>query len=529
VAGYPSSIASFGARAIQHFPSPGLTTNTMPALPSSDPSLPIIVWFRSDLRLSDHAALHAAWLTSQSTGRRVIPLYIREKGPDAPRADGGAARWWLHHSLNALSRDVAEIGAPLVLRTGDALEAIRGLIGETGATEVHWNRRYERAGIEVDTTVKSALKADGIEAVSHRGNVLYEPWSVSNKQGDPCKVFTPFWRAARQTGHPDAPLPRPDKLLAYGEALESEALEDWALLPTKPDWSGGLQADWTPGEAGASQRLETFIDEGLRGYADLRDRPDRPNTSRLSPYLRFGEISPNQIYHRIDHLMASGDTNERDALKFLAEIGWREFSHHLLFHFPSLPQRNLQSRFDEFPWADDDGQFLQWTRGMTGFPIIDAGMRQLWQTGWMHNRVRMIVASFLVKNLLVPWQRGEEWFWDTLVDADHANNAASWQWVAGSGADAAPYFRIFNPLLQGEKFDPEGDFVRAFVPELARLPRKFIHRPWDASEPILREAGIALGETYPHRMVDLAETRNRALLAFKTIKDAPKRIPSDAA
>ena len=269
-------------------------------------------------------------------------------------------------------------------------------------------------------------------------------------------------------------------------------------------------------------RFHAFLHDGLTGYADLRDRPDLPHTSCLSAHLRFGEISPNQIYHAVDHASARGRIRERDARKFLSEIGWREFSHHLLYHFPSLPHRNLQRRFDGFPWADDDALFDAWSKGRTGFPIIDAGMRQLWQTGWMHNRVRMIVASFLVKNLLIRWQRGEAWFWDTLVDADHANNAASWQWVAGSGADAAPYFRIFNPLLQGEKFDPKGDFVRRFVPELARLPDKFIHKPWDAPALVLAEAGVTLGETYPERIVDLAATRERALRAFETIKDAPR-------
>jgi deoxyribodipyrimidine photo-lyase len=488
----------------------------------STPNGPLLVWFRQDLRLGDHGALHAASEVSRDTGQPVIPVYIRETGAKSPRDDGGAAQWWLHHSLSALTADLEALGAPLILRTGPAKDVITALIAETSATHVHWNRRYESCGIETDTAIKTALRADGIEVISHRGNVLYEPWSVSNKQGEPCRVFTPFWRAAQDTGHPEPPLPKPNQLTPYSGDLQSERLDEWALLPSKPDWASGLRDSWTPGEHGAAARLDAFIDEGLKGYADLRDRPDLPNTSRLSPFLRFGDISPNQVYHRIDHLMASGAVNEKDARKFLSEIGWREFSHHLLYHFPTLPHRNLQRRFDSFPWADHDGQFGLWTQGMTGFPIIDAGMRQLWQTGWMHNRVRMIVASFLVKNLLVPWQRGEEWFWDTLVDADHANNAASWQWVAGSGADAAPYFRIFNPLLQGDKFDPEGDFVRTFVPELAKLPNKFIHRPWDAPELALREAGITMGETYPHRMVDLGETRNRALRAFETIKDAPR-------
>jgi deoxyribodipyrimidine photo-lyase len=479
---------------------------------------PIVLWFRSDLRLTDNNALYAA----AQTGRPVVPVYIRETGDGALRKDGGAADWWLHHSLTSLSKSLAGLGLSLTLRTGSPLETLSEIIAETGAMAVHWNRRYEKCGIDIDAEIKSTLKDRGIEAVSHRGNVLYEPWTVTNKQGQPCRVFTPFWRAALETGQPEPPLPAPDNLTGPAKPPKSERLEDWALLPTKPDWAGGLRESWTPGEAGATARFEEFLDAGLTGYADLRDRPDRPHTSRLSPHLRFGEISPNQIFHAIDHATARGDINERDGRKFLSEIGWREFSHHLLYHFPTLPHRNLQRRFDGFPWADDDASFIAWTRGMTGFPIIDAGMRQLWQTGWMHNRVRMIVASFLVKNLLIPWQRGEEWFWDTLVDADHANNAASWQWVAGSGADAAPYFRIFNPLLQAEKFDPEGEFVRQFIPELAKLPNKFVHKPWDAPALVLKEAGVTLGETYPERIVDLGATRDRALRAFETIKDTPR-------
>lgn len=485
---------------------------------ASKKNAPIIVWFRNDLRLADNNALHEG----AKTGRPVIPLYIRETGKDAPRDDGGAAEWWLHHSLTSLAHDLAAKGSPLILRTGDPIDVVTDLMVETGAEAVHWNRRYEKRGIETDKRVKATLSQREIEAVSHRGNVLYEPWTVSNKQGEPCRVFTPFWRAALESGHPEPPLPAPDTLSAPDKAITSEKLEDWALLPVTPNWASGLRDAWSPGEAGAMARFEEFLDAELTGYANLRDRPDLPHTSRLSPYLRFGEISPNQIFHATDHASARGEISDRDARKFLSEIGWREFSHHLLYHFPTLPHRNLQHRFDGFPWADDEPAFIAWTKGLTGFPIIDAGMRQLWQTGWMHNRVRMIVASFLVKNLLIPWQRGEEWFWDTLVDADHANNSASWQWVAGSGADAAPYFRIFNPLLQAEKFDPKGDFVRQFVPELAKLPVKFIHKPWDAPALVLTEAGVTLGDTYPERIVDLGETRARALRAFETIKDSPR-------
>ncbi|MEO1188879.1 MAG: deoxyribodipyrimidine photo-lyase, partial [Pseudomonadota bacterium] len=403
--------------------------------------------------------------------------------------------------------------------TGDPMDVLSSIIAETGATAVYWNRRYEKRGIDIDASIKSTLKERRIEAVSHRGNVLYEPWRVSNKQGEPCRVFTPFWRAALETGHPEPPLPAPDVLTGPKEQPKSEKLEDWGLLPTKPDWAGGLRESWQPGEAGAMARFEEFLDTGLTGYADLRDRPDLPHTSRLSPFLRFGEISPNQIYHAIDHANARGEIKDRDARKFLSEIGWREFSHHLLYHFPTLPHRNLQRRFDGFPWADDDASFIAWTKGMTGYPIIDAGMRQLWQTGWMHNRVRMIVASFLTKHLLIHWRHGEDWFWDTLVDADPASNSASWQWTAGSGADAAPYFRVFNPITQGEKFDETGDYVRKWCPELARLPRKYLYQPWEAGPLILQEAGIKLGETYPHPIVAHKEGRERALAAYETLKE----------
>jgi deoxyribodipyrimidine photo-lyase len=343
---------------------------------------------------------------------------------------------------------------------------------------------------------------------------LFEPWTVSTQGGQPFKVYTPFAKACRAAPEPPLPLPAPARLPAVAAVPPGLALDDLALLPRKPDWAGGLRAAWRPGEAGAQQRLERFLASAIEGYKEDRNRPDLESTSRLSPHLRFGEISPRQLWH------AARGREGRGADHFVSELLWREFSYHLLFHFPELPDRNWRASFDAFPWADDPAALEAWRRGRTGFPIVDAGMRELWQTGWMHNRVRMIVGSFLVKDLMLPWQRGKEWFWDTLVDADLANNAASWQWVAGCGADAAPYFRVFNPMLQGEKFDPAGDYVRRYVPELARMPAQFIHRPWEADDATLRAAGVELGRSYPRPLVDHGQARDRALAAFATLKQS---------
>ncbi len=314
------------------------------------------------------------------------------------------------------------------------------------------------------------------------------------------------------------PVARPRSLPPYPSALPSDPLDDWDLLPSKPDWAGGLRESWTPGEQGAAKRLKAFLDSPIETYADDRDRPDLVGTSRLSPHLAHGEISPRTIWHEVDKAVRAGHVPAKQADKFRAELGWREFSYNLLFHNPDLPTDTLRPEFNAFPWKTDDAALKAWQRGQTGFPIVDAGMRELWETGWMHNRVRMIVGSLLVKHLLIPWQEGERWFWDTLVDADPANNAASWQWIAGCGADAAPYFRIFNPMLQGERYDPEGAYVRRFVPELARLSSKYIHQPWTAPESVLDEAGIRLGRDYPLPVVDHKTGRQRALDAYQSLK-----------
>jgi deoxyribodipyrimidine photo-lyase len=465
---------------------------------------PLLVWFRQDLRLADNPALRDAI----ATGAPVLPVYVLDDETPGPWRIGGASHWWLHHSLAALAADLGKLGLRLILRRGRAQECLNELIAETGAAGVVWNRCYEPFAVARDKAIKSTLEARGLAARSFNANLLFEPWTVASKSGTPFRVFTPFWKACLAAEPPALPLPAPSRALAPANWPASDALDDWNLLPTKPDWAGGFSI-WNPGEAGAQARLAEFVARALDGYAGLRDRPDLEATSRLSPHLHFGEISPRQCFH-------AGAVSP----KFLAELGWREFAHHLLFHIPDLPETALRAEFRDFPWRDDESRLRAWQQGRTGFPIVDAGMRELWRTGWMHNRVRMVAASFLVKHLLLPWQAGQAWFWDTLVDADLASNSASWQWVAGCGADAAPYFRVFNPMLQGAKFDPDGAYVRRFVPELAALPNEYLHAPWQAPADVLRRAGVALGATYPKPIVDHGEARVRALAAFRSLKEA---------
>lgn len=473
---------------------------------------PALLWFRQDLRLADNPALHAA----MAGGRPVLPVYILE---DGIRRRGGASLWWLHHSLAALDAGLrTKYGSGLLLLRGDARQLLPDLASRIGASALHWNRRYDADGIAIDSAVKALFKARGLEVESHKGSLLHEPWDIRNQSGSWFKVFTPFWRACQQATPPDAPLPTPKKLKLVA-LPDSDALQDWHLLPGKPDWAGGLRDSWQPGETGAVAALAQFLDGRIKGYAINRDRPDMPATSRLSPYLHFGEISPRQIWHAARMSEASGRLPVNDLTKFLTELGWREFSHHLLFHFPDLPRRNFRPEFDAFPWQEDTALQRAWQHGRTGYPIVDAGLRELWQTGWMHNRVRMITASFLIKHLGQNWRQGEAWFWDTLVDADAANNAASWQWVAGSGADAAPYFRIFNPITQGERFDPDGAYIRRWLPELAALPTAWLHKPWAAPDAVLRAAKLVLGQDYPQPVVDHAKAREKALAAFASIRN----------
>jgi deoxyribodipyrimidine photo-lyase len=470
---------------------------------------PTVVWFRDDLRLSDNPALAAA-----AERGPVVPLFILDE--DAPpRPLGGAARWWLDGSLRSLARDLADRGAPLILRRGPAEAVLASVIDDSGARGVCWNRRYDAASIARDSGLKTTLRARGLEVRSFNAALLNEPWCVKTGAGGPYRVFTPYWRAARALAPMAEPGPHVGALARTHDAPDSEALDDWALRPRDPDWSTGF-SEWRPGESGAHARLEAFLAGPAKVYGAARNHPGRPGTSKLSPHLHFGELGPRQVWAAAEAAKATGaDVAGVDG--FLRELGWREFNHHLLFHFPLMERDGFNPRFQGFPWRDDAAGAAAWRRGRTGYPIVDAGLRELWATGWMHNRVRMIAASFLVKDLMVDWRVGEAWFWDTLLDADLANNVAGWQWVAGCGADAAPYFRVFNPVLQGEKFDPEGDYVRRWVPELARLPGACIHSPWTLDSRRLAAAEVRLGVTYPHPIVDHALARDRALAAYERL------------
>ncbi|MEM9739409.1 MAG: deoxyribodipyrimidine photo-lyase [Pseudomonadota bacterium] len=479
-------------------------------------SRPVVMWFREDLRLGDNPALNTAF----ESGAPVICLYILETVKDGSRPLGGASKWWLHQSLSALAEAIEALGGQFVLRKGAAQDCLLNLVEELNATAVFWNRRYDAGGISVDSAIKTALKTAGVEGISANGRLLTEPWQVRTGAGAYYKVFTPYWKSVRANYRAPPPLPKPDYIGDFG--LPSDTLDTWNLLPQKPDWAVLFPQHWEPGETGAHARLERWLDGAIDSYSDQRNRPDvEGSTSGLSPHLRWGEISPVQVWRAVHSRIGSvaGSSAEDSAWTFLSEIVWREFSYVLLYHNPRLADVNYNIDFQHMPWRDNSADYERWCEGQTGYPIVDAGMRELWHTGWMHNRVRMIVGSFLTKHLLLPWQMGEDWFWDTLVDADPASNAASWQWVAGSGADAAPYFRVFNPITQGSKFDETGAYVRRWCPELEALPDKYLHSPWDAPGPVLRNAGIALGETYPHPMVDHKTGRQRALDAYDTLKE----------
>lgn len=476
---------------------------------------PTILWFRLDLRLADHPALQGAL----RRGGPILPVFVWAPEEEGGWAPGAASRWWLHQSLRALSEALEKKGAPLVIQRGPAARALADLARVSGAGAVFWNRRYEPDIVRRDAALQESLRAQGLEAESFNAALLFEPWELKTRSGDPYKVFTPFWKSCLQRHEPAAPAPEPNRIEGCSGKIASLKLEELALEP-KPDWAAGMRAVWSPGEAGARQELRRFLVEAVPGYLDDRDKPARAATSRLSPYLHFGEIGPRQIWHAV-RAAAAHDRRagaQRGSEGYLRELGWREFAHHLLYHFPHTAERPLRPEFEKFPWRRDAVALRAWRKGKTGYPLVDAGMRELWTTGWMHNRVRMIVASFLVKDLLIPWQEGARWFWDTLVDADLANNTLGWQWTAGCGADAAPYFRIFNPCTQGEKFDPNADYVRRWVPELARLPDAWIHRPWEAPPEILAKAGVVLGKGYPHPIVDHAAARDLALRALETIK-----------
>ncbi|NII10913.1 deoxyribodipyrimidine photo-lyase [Oleiagrimonas sp. C23AA] len=465
-----------------------------------------IVWLRQDLRLADHPALSAAARHHE----HVLAVYIHAPEEEGDWAPGAATRWWLHHSLEHLNAQLHQRHGALHLRRGPSLQALRGLIEQTGADAVYWNRRYEPAAIERDATIKRALRDDGLHVASFDAALWRTPWQVKTQQGEPYRVFTPFWRNLRSQLGEEAPLPVPQPLhLASADAGVS--LHELDLLPSI-DWTGGLAEAWQPGETGAHEMLDIFADDALNAYASQRDVPARHGTSRLSPHLHFGEITPRQILARLRKVANDGRRKPApDIEPYLRELGWREFAHHLLFHYPQTTHAPMNARFAEFPWSDDADARQRWQRGRTGIPIVDAGMRELWHTGWMHNRVRMIVASLLTKNLRQHWRQGAEWFWDTLVDADLANNTLGWQWVAGCGADAAPYFRIFNPVTQARKFDPDGAYIRRWVKELSGVSAPAIFAPWE-------QQGLNQRCGYPLPIVDLKTSRQKALDAYGTVK-----------
>jgi deoxyribodipyrimidine photo-lyase len=465
-----------------------------------------IVWFRSDLRLYDNAALSGAL----RSGKPIVPVFIWAPDEETPWQPGSAARWWLHRSLASLDSSLRQRGSALVLRQGKTLEALRALVRETEATAVYWNRRCEPAFGVRDDEIGQVLAREGVRVHVSDSSFLYAPEDVRTRDGKPFTVFTPFWKACLAEGDPPAPLPAPSAIPVPYRMPESVALSALALEPAV-DWAQGLRHAWDVGESTALRFLDEFAESGISGYGVARDFPGERGTSRLSPYLHHGEVSPRSVWNRLRS--AGGEVDG-----FLRQLIWREFAHHLLFHFPHTTADPLRSEFNRFPWRSDASVLLAWQRGRTGYPLVDAGMRELWTTGWQHNRVRMLTASFLTKDLLISWKEGARWFWDTLVDADLANNSLGWQWVAGCGADAAPYFRVFNPVLQAGKFDGNGSYVRQWIPELAPLPNMFIHRPWEAPSEVLRSAGIELGVTYPRRIVDHVAARKRALQAYERLK-----------
>lgn len=470
-------------------------------------SPPIIVWFRRDLRLADNPALTVA----TAGAGPVLPVFVLED--DDAQPPGAAARWWLHHSLEALAAGLARIGLSLVLRRGEAQAVLEELAAETGAGMVLWNRRWDPIGAARDARIAAALQARGLRTETYEATLLFEPPTVRTKSGEPFRVFGPFWRACRTLPEPFTPLSAPTRAVSLPQPVRSDRLADWGLAD-----DSSLRASRTPGEAAARERVAGFLAGPVTRYAVDRDRPAVDGTSCLSPHLHWGEIGPRQIWHAARHAAEAQPERAPGVDAFLRELGWREFCQHQLHHAPELPDTPLDGRFAAFPWREDSAALEAWRHGRTGYPMVDAGMRQMLETGWMHNRVRMVVASFLVKDLLLPWQIGETWFREALVDADPANNAANWQWVAGCGADAAPYFRVFNPVTQGEKFDPEGGYVRRFVPELADLPDRWIHKPWQAPPAVLKAARVRLESTYPNPIVDHGMARLRALAAFGSIR-----------
>ncbi|MBO1255020.1 deoxyribodipyrimidine photo-lyase [Alteromonas sp. 5E99-2] len=469
-----------------------------------------IVWFKQDLRLEDNPALNAA-----AQNGEVIPIFIYDTSVPNYAQLGGASKWWLHQSLQHLNE---KLDGKLICLSGKPSLILPQLVQDICATHVVWNRTYEPWQMARDKNIKTELKSNGIGCVSYNGSLLWEPWTINKPNGEPYKVFTPYYRrGCLGASAPRYPLRCPEKLIIADVNVRDKVdISDLNLLPTL-NWYKNFGDSFVPGEVGAKEKLSDFLTQAVSQYKTQRDVPSIKGTSMLSSHLHWGEISPNQIWYAV--LDRFGGMAQEGVDVFLSEIGWREFSYYLLFHFPELHNKNYSEKFDRFPWLNNEADIIAWQKGKTGIPIIDAGMRQLWQTGYMHNRVRMVVASFLIKNLLVDWRHGERWFWDCLCDADLASNSASWQWVAGCGADAAPYFRIFNPVLQGEKFDKDGTFVRQYCPELAHMPDKYIHKPWEAPLDILNVAQVSLGDNYPLPIVELKGSRQRALTALKRVNE----------
>ena len=468
-----------------------------------------IHWFRQDLRLSDNPALDSA-----AQYETLIPIYILDEVNSGEFKMGAASKWWLHQSLTKLNES---LDGKLLVYQGNPHEILNKLIEEQEVSYVTWNRCYEPWRIDRDKEIKRNFEDKNVAVESYSASLLWEPWTISKDDGTPYRVFTPFYKkGCLNSEEPRLPAGKVDLSNLYSEDLSSDSITDLNLLPTIK-WYESFEEEWNPGEIGAEQNLNSFLDSGLLNYKEGRNFPSQEFVSRLSPHLHFGEISPNEVWYRAKTKEGISGI-EKSLAHFHSELGWREFSYYLLYHFPDLPNKNFQEKFDIFPWQENEEFLALWQKGNTGYPIVDAGMRELWQTGYMHNRLRMIVGSFLVKNLLIDWRFGERWFWDCLVDADLASNSASWQWVAGSGADAAPYFRIFNPITQGLKFDPEGEYTKKYVPELRDLPNKYLFSPWEAPENILADSGIELGKNYPKPMVDLKLSRETALEAFATTK-----------
>ena len=477
---------------------------------------PVIFWFRQDLRVEDLPGLTAA----AATGRPLLTCYILDEAAAGEWAPGGASRWWLHHSLASLAADIEGLGGRLLLRRGDTLGILHSLIDETQAEAVYCSRQYEPWAHELESSAHQALAKRGVTVKRFPGTLLWEPEAIATQAGTPFKVFTPFWRACHQAPPPATPRESCRPQHWFSPLPQGESLQHWQLLPTQPDWAAAWPRLWRPGTQPARAKLSAFLREHIGDYCEGRDFPARQATSGLSAHLHFGELSPGQVWHSARQAATDDPALTEPVEKFLSELAWREFSCHLLWHFPAVPETPFKPQFAQFPWQGTEQLLRAWQRGETGYPLVDAGMRELWQTGCMHNRVRMVVASFLTKHLLIHWRAGAKWFWDTLLDADLANNSCSWQWVAGSGADASPYFRIFNPTAQSEKFDPQGSYVRRWVPELAKLPDQYLHRPWRAPADVLADAAVVLGETYPEPIVDHRAAREAALAAYAQVKSA---------